>query len=80
MATLCQGSVDVIFPTAFAHFESLWYVLLILVIFQSFHQQKDNSLKAQMIEFFSDKVIIMVCKFFRHNAITHLTDHRILSA
>ena len=44
--------ISVIFPIAFAfaHFVSLGHVLIILMIFQTLHQQQDyNSLKAQVM-------------------------------
>ena len=42
-------SIGPIFPTAFAHFVSLCHIFVILAIFQTLHQQKDEEfLKAQM--------------------------------
>lgn len=43
-------SIGAVFPTAFGYLVPLCRILIILTIFQTFHQQKDyNSLKAQMM-------------------------------
>ena len=59
--------VSTIFLTAFAHFMSLYHILVILPIFQTLNQQKDyDSLKAQMMAtIFSNKVILIkLCTLF----------------
>ena len=46
---MLRKSISTIFPTAFAHFLFL-YPILVIAMFQTFHQQKDyDLLKAQMI-------------------------------
>ena len=43
-------SIGTIFATAFAHFMSLYHILVILAIFQTLHQKRDyDSVKAQMM-------------------------------
>ena len=68
-----------IFPTAFAHFESLCHILVILSIFQTFSSPlcllwlsviSDITIaKAQMIAFFSK--VIKVCTFFKKTMLSY---------
>ena len=52
-------STDAIFPTAVAHFRFLGHILIILMIFQALHQQKeDSSLEAERIGFVSNKIFL----------------------
>ena len=52
-------SIDAIFPTAVAHFRFLGHILIILMIFQALHQQKeDSSLEAERIGFVSNKIFL----------------------
>ena len=48
-------TIGVIFLRPFAHFMSLCYILVNLIIFQTLHQQKnEDSLKVQMMVAFCD--------------------------
>ena len=50
LKVVLSQSIGAIFPTAFAHFVYLYHILVILALFQSLHQQKDDYLlTAQMM-------------------------------
>ena len=76
-------SISTIFLTAFAYFVFLCHILVILIIFQTCHQQKDSdSRKVQMTaSIFSNKVfwIRVYILLFRYNTFVYIVDHSILS-